>query len=409
LLLPLFEAGELDAEDEPPDWSCPTLRSRAEERRLLRRVADAAMLAMRHQSKLRAIRKLISRISEPLVVFTEYRDTLVHLRDAVAPDAAIIHGGLSRQERRRALEAFTRGRKKILMATDAAGEGLNLHHTCRIIINLELPWNPMRLEQRIGRVDRIGQKRRVHAFHLLAANTREMDLLTRLHGRIDRAQQDIGGPDPLGDAGAPPSFRPTATIEAAGREHRRLILSRSVAARSAGDHDDGDAGTFACLTHRRTVRTRLGESALVIKRTVLRDETGRSIASRLTPLRVHFSGRRHVRSKSALLRLVLAADAVGIERIDPGWRSWLERCRSVHQSFWATRIHRELAIQQALEDAAPDRCQPGLFSTRRVVEHRSQVQQAAAAREAAARRVVSAQRSGALVEPVPSTPLVLVP
>jgi hypothetical protein len=186
-------------------------------------------------------------------------------------------------------------------------------------------------------------------------------------------------------------------------------LSRSVAAQFAGDHEDAEADTFACLTDRRSVRIRLGESALVIKRTVLPDETGRSIGSRLTPLSVHFSGLRHVRSRSALLRFLRAADAVGIERIDPGWRSWLETCRSVHRSFWTTRIHRELAIQQALEDDAPDRCQPDLFSTRRVVAHRSQVQQSAEAKAAAARRVVSAQQSGALAEPVGSMPLVLVP
>ena len=112
---------------------------------------------------------------------------------------ALLHGGLTREERAEALDDFTSGRRSVLLATDAAGEGLNLHHSCRTVINLELPWNPMRLEQRIGRVDRIGQQRTVHAFHLIARGTSETRILDRLRARIARAQADIGSPDPLGD------------------------------------------------------------------------------------------------------------------------------------------------------------------------------------------------------------------
>ena len=64
--------------------------------------------------------------------------------------AALIHGGLSVEERGAAIEAFTSGSARLLLATDAAGEGLNLQRSCRVVINLELPWNPMRLEQRIA-------------------------------------------------------------------------------------------------------------------------------------------------------------------------------------------------------------------------------------------------------------------
>ena len=115
--------------------------------------------------------------------FTEYRDTLLHLR-------SICHGlccpsrGSHPRRTATALEQFASGRHPILLATDAAGEGLNLHHGCRVVINLELPWNPMRLEQRIGRVDRIGQRRTVHAFHLIASETAEMRILERLKERI---------------------------------------------------------------------------------------------------------------------------------------------------------------------------------------------------------------------------------
>jgi superfamily II DNA/RNA helicase len=75
----------------------------------------------------------------------------------------------------------------VLVATDAAGEGLNLHHRCRLVIDLELPWNPLRLEQRIGRVDRFGQQRSVHAIRLFHPRTVEERVLERLQLRQRRA------------------------------------------------------------------------------------------------------------------------------------------------------------------------------------------------------------------------------
>src|SRR5207253_4492732 len=83
----------------------------------------------------------------------------------------LLHGGLTRLQRRAAVEAFTRGSAGAMLATDAGSEGLNLQSRCRLAINLELPWNPIRLEQRIGRVDRLGQTRTVHAIHLFAKHT----------------------------------------------------------------------------------------------------------------------------------------------------------------------------------------------------------------------------------------------
>src|SRR5574341_373469 len=66
-----------------------------------------------------------------------------------------MHGGLTRRERSEAVGRFTHGDARLLLATDAGSEGLNLHHRCRLVVNLELPWTPLRLEQRAGRVDRI--------------------------------------------------------------------------------------------------------------------------------------------------------------------------------------------------------------------------------------------------------------
>ena len=84
------------------------------------------------------------------------------------------------------LSRFTAGSARLLLATDAASEGLNLHHRCRLVINLELPWTPVRLDQRAGRVDRIGQARTVHAIRLVAAGTCEESIVARLASRVDR-------------------------------------------------------------------------------------------------------------------------------------------------------------------------------------------------------------------------------
>ena len=192
--------GELDAGDDAPAWATGlALADDARERRLLGALAAAARTAARHETKIAAIVRLLNRITEPIVIFTEYRDTLAHLRQAIDRPVLVLHGGLTREERSAALEAFVNGRGRILLATDAAGEGLNLHHRCRIVINLELPWNPMRLEQRIGRVDRIGQRRTVHVFHLVARETNETRVLEQLRARIARAQQDIATANPLAD------------------------------------------------------------------------------------------------------------------------------------------------------------------------------------------------------------------
>ena len=101
----------------------------------------------------------------------------------------MLHGGLTRDERAAVLDVV-RARSVRAAARDRRrGEGLNLHHDCRLVVNLELPWNPMRLEQRIGRVDRIGQRRTVHAFHLIADGTGEdADAGAAARARRARAQ-----------------------------------------------------------------------------------------------------------------------------------------------------------------------------------------------------------------------------
>jgi superfamily II DNA or RNA helicase len=201
LMLPLGDpAGELTDADQPPAWpSTLRLADRERERRLLTALLNAAREASSGETKLRHIATLLRRTREPAVIFTEYRDTLLHVLRRIARPAVVLHGGLRREERLEALQAFASTPGVVLLATDAAAEGLNLHHHCRIVVNLELPWNPSRLEQRIGRVDRIGQRRIVHAFHFVAAATGELSVLDRLRTRIAVAGSDVHAANPLGD------------------------------------------------------------------------------------------------------------------------------------------------------------------------------------------------------------------
>jgi superfamily II DNA/RNA helicase len=223
LALPLGDPhGDLVTADEAPVWPSDLgLSDHRRERRLLISLASSALAASRRESKIAALSRLLRRAKESAVVFTEYRDTLMHIRDALAQDAPLgpmpllLHGGLDREARAAVLAEFARAPCRLLLATDAAAEGLNLHRQCRLVVNLELPWNPMRLEQRIGRVDRIGQCRTVHAFHLIARSTGEARILTHLRARIAAARADIGAPDPLSDD----EERSIARLVVAGEPH----------------------------------------------------------------------------------------------------------------------------------------------------------------------------------------------
>lgn len=134
-----------------------------------------------------------------LVVFTEHRDTLNYLgermRGLIGRDEAIveIHGSMGRDERRRAQERFTQDVKtEILIATDAAGEGINLQRA-HLMVNYDLPWNPNRLEQRFGRIHRIGQTEVCHLWNLVAAKTREGAVYTRLLEKLEEARKALKG------------------------------------------------------------------------------------------------------------------------------------------------------------------------------------------------------------------------
>ncbi len=191
LSLPLDE-GYIGEDDEPlEELAARGLSDGEAERRWLERILLLAR-SVRAESKCAAVARLLRRTGEPAIVFTEYRDTLRHVASSLSADAATLHGGLTTAERAREARRFTHGSARLLLATDAASEGLNLHHRCRLVVNLDVPWSPLRLEQRVGRVDRLGQLRRVHAVTLVARDTVETKVAAALAARS--AQAERGAP-----------------------------------------------------------------------------------------------------------------------------------------------------------------------------------------------------------------------
>ncbi len=380
---------EADAADEEPlAWlSAPGLRSPRLERAWLSALAQAARsvagLAGSGESKLRVLLRLLRRVREPAVIYTEYRDTLTHVADALTRagfTVARLHGGLTRDARAESLRRFAAGEAQLLLATDAAGEGLNLQHRCRLVVNIELPWNPNRLEQRIGRVDRLGQPRTVHAIHLVSAATSEEAILDALGTRINTIAAALGdGPavlDAPGSRANSPTdvdtsahnltgIWPTLTLEAcevaAALERVRILHTASRA-------NSQDLLTALALDHRTPwitiVRNRtrgpladLPRGALTIWRTHLHTPDAGPIEELITLLHVPTQPllrAEHQRSNiateaGALLDNIAVTTTHRLAERERGWRERLAR--------------RDQAIARALRaDAGGGPQQPMLFA-----------------------------------------------
>lgn len=136
---------------------------------------------------------------EKLIIFTEHRDTLRYLQDKITSllgseeAVATIHGGMLRDERRKVEERFKQDKNvRILIATDAAGEGINLQRA-HLMVNYDLPWNPNRLEQRFGRIHRIGQTEVCHLWNLVSKETREGMVYSRLLEKLEQEREALKG------------------------------------------------------------------------------------------------------------------------------------------------------------------------------------------------------------------------
>src|SRR5439155_3662188 len=144
--------------------------------------------------------------TEKVIIFTEYRDTLEYLKAKLEKEwflgpksIVVIHGGMPLGEDENevgsklyAERRFNEPDTRILLATDAASEGLNLQRYCHIMVNYELPWNPNRLEQRIGRIHRYGQRRIARIYNLMIKGSKEAEIFKRLQEKIEIIRKQLG-------------------------------------------------------------------------------------------------------------------------------------------------------------------------------------------------------------------------
>jgi SNF2 family DNA or RNA helicase len=175
-----------------------SLRSRAErhvdEREILLTLADRCHgLQSAKEVLLLDVLGEIGR--EPALIFTLRLETAYHLREVIQATgrrAECYVGALSRQEREDLVQRFTTGALDTLIATDAGAEGVNLHHHCHTVFNYDLHWNPMRIEQRIGRVHRIGQTQDVAVYNFALRDTVDDYVLQLLFQKINLFTMTIG-------------------------------------------------------------------------------------------------------------------------------------------------------------------------------------------------------------------------
>jgi superfamily II DNA or RNA helicase len=150
------------------------------------------------------LERAVGEAGEKVIVFTEYLDTLEAIKQRLegsplAGKAVVMRGGLTARQRLRVQDDFEKPAVRLLLATDAASEGLNLQRLCRRVVHVELPWNPNRLEQRNGRIDRYGQTREPIIRYLYYPDSPEDDVLHQLAAKIETMRSDrVSTPDVLG-------------------------------------------------------------------------------------------------------------------------------------------------------------------------------------------------------------------
>ena len=148
---------------------------------------------IKHSRKGQVLMEIVRSLNEKVIIFTQFRGTqdyIVKMLQDEGYSVAIFNGQLSQAEKDRCIEDF-RGEKQILVSTESGGEGRNLQF-CKVLVNFDLPWNPMRIEQRIGRIHRLGQNEDVHIINLSAKDTIESYVLELLDKKINLFRLIIG-------------------------------------------------------------------------------------------------------------------------------------------------------------------------------------------------------------------------
>ena len=398
--------GDPVAEDDEPlaELAAQGLNDLVEERRHLERVLTLARAAAVDESKLRRLRRFLVAVGEPAIVFTEYRDTLTRVARALSDlDCVLLHGGMTPTERRHAAARFTHGNAAVLLATDAASEGLNLHQRCRLVINLDLPWTPIRLEQRVGRIDRLGQQRTVHAVHFVGHGSLEADVLERLIARDEQARasldaivrltaQDVANmvmrrqesapravvePDLL-RAGIAPYLRRESSIEA-----HRITLARAL---RRGNGSVDPARPFAALLRKPSE----APCSYWLWRTAIEDVHGDWLWDAYVSIVCH--GCRLPARSTRAVRHAVGTNARELSRAaDLTVQSAIDRAKDAAAIPLATAIARERAIAARLADhhatLATALIQRGLFDRRAERQTAEQRATLAAAMDRATQRL----------------------
>ncbi|MEE3504566.1 helicase-related protein [Acidiphilium acidophilum] len=229
-----------------------------------------------------------SGLRRKVLIFTEPKDTLEYLADKIrsrvgdAQSVVVIHGGIAREARRAAIAAFNSDPiVRVMIANDAAGEGVNLQRGAHLMVNYDLPWNPNRLEQRFGRIHRIGQTEICHLWNLCAANTREGEVYRRLLDKLEEARKALGGKvyDVLGELFEGQALRDllVAAIRYGDQPDKRAELFRKV------DGAVDVASIERLVAERKLTSEGMDPNAVA----TIREEMERAQARRLQP---HFIG-----------------------------------------------------------------------------------------------------------------------
>jgi superfamily II DNA or RNA helicase len=228
---------EDDDQEERPQFTKPLQQFFADEQTLLDLLLERIRL-LPGDSKWERCGELLRQIEEreagtKVLFFTQYRATQGELCGQLAalfPGARVevIHGGTPPELRREARRRFER-EARFLVSTEAGGEGINLQKACHVMVNYDLPWNPMRLQQRIGRLDRYGQKQRVQVFNLRVPESWDARISQRITERLEVIQRTMNL------AGLNEDYREMLLGEVAERMDPTSLFSRSMRGEEVSD------------------------------------------------------------------------------------------------------------------------------------------------------------------------------
>lgn len=281
-----------------------------------------------------------------LLIFTEHRDTLEYLLAHLGEwgySTCSIHGGMPPTERRKIQQEFHES-KQICVATEAAGEGINLQF-CHLMINYDLPWNPVRLEQRMGRIHRIGQESTCYIFNFYAENTIEGKLLGRLLQKLDEMRVALHGRvyDVIGEV-----------LERNGVDFERL-LRESLLSPERVEASEREIGAIDPEVYRRYQKdVGVAQATKHVDMSWVRDRDWRSEERRLMPEYVEqFFGRacgqvgvRVEQRADGLWRIENVPQTVRGERLNA-----VKRLGRPHDSYRKLTFQKEVRARAEHEDA----------------------------------------------------------